>query len=143
MERLTTPKTERNREMICRYEDCDVCEEYCPHLQEDNCHCLQEILEKLGSYEDKQEQGLLIELPCKVGDTVYLINHFMVDRKKKPIKCIVDELTIDGLGCYAVLSGSEVFYAMQRFRAVSIKEFGKTAFTTQAKAEEALAKMGE
>ena len=55
MERLTTPKTERNREMICRYEDCDVCEEYCPHLLEDNCLCLQEVLEKLGNYEDKQE----------------------------------------------------------------------------------------
>lgn len=30
--------------------------------------------ERLKSYEDAEEQGLLIKLPCKVGDTVYIIN---------------------------------------------------------------------
>lgn len=29
------------------------------------------ILTKLGEYEDLEEQGRLIKLPCKVGDTVY------------------------------------------------------------------------
>lgn len=29
------------------------------------------IIEKLAEYEDAEEQGLLIKLPCKVGDTVY------------------------------------------------------------------------
>ncbi len=33
---------------------------------------LTEILEKLGKYEDAEEQGLLLRLPCKVGDTVYV-----------------------------------------------------------------------
>lgn len=33
---------------------------------------LTEILEKLGKYEDAEEQGLLLKLPCKVGDTVYV-----------------------------------------------------------------------
>ena len=28
---------------------------------------------KLKEYEDLEEQGLLLKLPCKVGDTVYLI----------------------------------------------------------------------
>lgn len=28
---------------------------------------------KLAEYEDAEEQGLLLRLPCKVGDTVYLI----------------------------------------------------------------------
>lgn len=107
-----------------------------------NLWAMADLRETLKAYEDKQEQGLLIELPCKVGNTVYLINHFMVDRKKKPIKCIVDELTIDGSGCYAILSGNEAFYAMQRFRAVSIKEFGKNVFLTQSEAEEALERMG-
>ena len=31
------------------------------------------ILTKLGDYEDLEEQGRLIKLPCKVGDTVYCI----------------------------------------------------------------------
>lgn len=32
------------------------------------------ILEKLAEYEDLDEQNRLIRLPCKVGDTVYLID---------------------------------------------------------------------
>ena len=68
MERLTSYKNETSREMICRYEDCDVCEEYCPHMQEDNCFCLQEILEKLGQYEDAEEQGLLLRLPKELSN---------------------------------------------------------------------------
>lgn len=31
------------------------------------------IVTKLADYEDAEEQGLLLKLPCKVGDTVYLI----------------------------------------------------------------------
>lgn len=73
MERLTSYKSDCKREMICRYEDCDTCEEYCPHLNEDNCPCLQEILNKLAEYEDLEEQGKLLKLPCAVGDTVYVL----------------------------------------------------------------------
>lgn len=29
---------------------------------------------KLAEYEDLEEQGLLVKLPCKVGDTVYRMN---------------------------------------------------------------------
>lgn len=29
---------------------------------------------KLAEYEDLEEQGLLVRLPCKVGDTVYRVN---------------------------------------------------------------------
>ena len=32
------------------------------------------ILTKLAVYEDLEEQGLLVRLPCKVGDTVYRVN---------------------------------------------------------------------
>ena len=28
-------------------------------------------IQKLAEYEDLEEQGLLLKLPCKVGDTVY------------------------------------------------------------------------
>ena len=31
-----------------------------------------EILNRLAEIEDKIEQGTLIELPCKVGDTIYI-----------------------------------------------------------------------
>ena len=39
----------------------------------DNCEIMTSVCEKLGKYEDLEEQGLLLRLPCKVGDTVYAI----------------------------------------------------------------------
>lgn len=35
---------------------------------------LQALINKLAAYEDAEEQGLLLKLPCKVGDAVYLID---------------------------------------------------------------------
>ena len=32
------------------------------------------VLKKLADYEDLEEKGLLVRLPCKVGDTVYRVN---------------------------------------------------------------------
>lgn len=32
-----------------------------------------EVIDKLAEYEDAEEQGLLLRLPCNVGDTVYWI----------------------------------------------------------------------
>lgn len=39
-----------------------------------NAHHCRMILEKLVDYEEAEEQGLLVRLPCKVGDTVYRVN---------------------------------------------------------------------
>ena len=41
-----------------------------PVKWEDNRH---NVLQKLTEYEGLEEQGRLIKLPCKVGDTVYAI----------------------------------------------------------------------
>lgn len=90
---------------------------------------------------DAEEQGLIIHLPCKVGATVYLINHNKLEMRAKPIKCIVDEFTMSGVDCYAVLNANEPFYSMRRFKAVNIKNFGKTVFLTKEEAEQALAEM--
>lgn len=35
---------------------------------------LQALINKLATYEDAEEQGLFLRLPCKVGDRVYLID---------------------------------------------------------------------
>ena len=35
---------------------------------------LQALINKLAAYEDAEEQGLLLRLPCKVGDIVYKVN---------------------------------------------------------------------
>ena len=34
-----------------------------------------QIYDRLAEYEDAEEQGLLVRLPCKVGDTVYWLNY--------------------------------------------------------------------
>lgn len=99
---------------------------------------------KLKSYEDAEENGMLIHLPCRVGDTVYLIDHSICRNRKKPLKCIIDEFTVDQNNeCYAVLNGISITYALRRFKAVNIKEFGKTVFLTNEDAEQALKQKGE
>ena len=41
----------------------------------------QKVLDKLAHYEDLEEAGRLIELPCKIGDTVYGIRRYHGVRK--------------------------------------------------------------
>ena len=97
------------------------------------------ILQELKEYRDLEEQGLLLKLPCKVGTVAYLIDHNFVRMERKPIKCIIDEFTVDRYNdCYAVLNGAEKFYMMRRFRAINIKQFGETIFLTKEQAEEKL-----
>lgn len=145
MERLTTNKNECNREMICRFEDCDICEEYCPHMNEDNCSCLQAVLEKLGEYEDAEEQGLLLRLPCKVGDTVYHESQYATVHK--------------GVQAYQItnimISQNKKGKWTKKYRAMmllngrivdlqlnfSFDDLGKTVFLTKEAAEQALAEM--
>lgn len=38
---------------------------------ENNRH---KVLQKLADYEDLEEQGLLLKLPCKVGDVIYEVD---------------------------------------------------------------------
>ena len=100
------------------------------------------LYKHLAEYEDLEEQGLLLKLPCKVGTVAYLIDHNFVRMERKPIKCIIDEFTVDRYNdCYAVLNGAENFYMMRRFRAINIKQFGETIFLTKEEAEKALEKL--
>ena len=71
MERLTT----RNEADAAYYylkcfEKCDGlgASEKC-----NNCDLVHDACEKLGEYEDLEEQDLLPKLPCKVGDKVYIL----------------------------------------------------------------------
>lgn len=41
---------------------------------DDNCSLMLDACKKLAEYEQLEEQGLLVRLPCKVGDTVYRVN---------------------------------------------------------------------
>lgn len=54
-----------------------------------NAHHYRMILEKLADYEEAEEQGLLVRLPCKIGDTVYRVN---AGAKQPIIPMIVSEI---------------------------------------------------
>lgn len=53
-----------------------------------------DAMNALADYEDLEEQGLLVRLPCKVGDTVYDI----VGRPLKIVEHKVDAFHIDKKG---------------------------------------------
>lgn len=70
MERLTY-RTELGVS-IDKNEECPTCS-ICWNcdIPPRECQYISDALEKLAKYEDLEEQGRLIKLPCKVGDTVY------------------------------------------------------------------------
>ena len=97
---------------------------------------MQSVIRKLAYYEDKQEQGRLIEVPVTIGETVYRINK---GAKNPIIPMTVTSFEIKGMTntfkkikCTEIEFGGELCY---RFT-----DIGNTVFFTQ---EEALAKMGE
>ena len=74
------------------------------------------LIEKLGKYEDLEEQGRLISLPCKVGDTVY---HVVQGR-------IVEVSNVD------------LFFLLL---SVAENRFNNSVFLTKAEAEQKLKEM--
>lgn len=65
------------------------CASSCPYDGDfcgtDECPVLNAVAVKLGEYERAEEQGLLVRLPCKVGDIVYVDS---------------EALTIEDMECY-------------------------------------------
>lgn len=49
-----------------------TCEEFCKYVVYGcrNCY-IQQVFKKLADYEDLEEQGLLVRLPCPIGTTVW------------------------------------------------------------------------
>ena len=89
-------------EPIPHYANCD--EGYC-------------AMEKLAEYEDLEEQGKLLKLPCAVGDTVYTLNTLPSGKKA------IGETQTDAFMCaLGMLEG----------------RFGKMMFLTLEEAESAL-----
>ena len=56
-------------------------EDFVLDMDEETYEGYRKILGKLAHYEDLEEAGRLIELPCKIGDTVYGIRRYQGVRK--------------------------------------------------------------
>ena len=124
----------------------EFCDSICPNSSECEFGCdfkdIKDMYNKVKEYEDLEEEGLLLKLPCKVRTVAYLIDHNSIRLERKPFKCIIDEFTVDRYNdCYAVLNGVENFYMMRRFRAINIKQFGKTIFLIKKDAEKAIERL--
>lgn len=100
-----------------------------------NLWAMAELREKLKEYEDLEEQGRLVKLPCKVGDTVYVNGVLGCDEAERYRVIRVDyhstlgtgrnEFYIEALLC-ADPDSSIAFYDNQ---------FDKTVFLTKSEAE--------
>lgn len=107
------------------------------------------IMQKeLKKYKDLEEQGLLVRLPCKVGDTVWVvtspINVFDYDKYDGDAEYEVYESFLSSVSYYA--SGEQFrIYAKvtNSFIAAYFREcdFGKSIFFTREEAEKKLEKM--
>lgn len=71
MERLTEKIGNTNCIKGCG-SNCKYGFEYCSKEDWENCQTISDVIDKLADYEDLEEQGRLIKVPCKVGDTVYV-----------------------------------------------------------------------
>lgn len=100
-----------------------------------NLWAMADLREALKAYEDKQEQGLLISLPCKVGTTIYIANYWWHCIDVGNI-CGISEC--DDVDCFCF----KVYVDPDTYTMVEISTFGNEWFLTEAEAEEALAKMG-
>ena len=117
------------------------CFEKCNGLGEsskcDNCEITTSVCEKLGKYEDLEEQGLLLRLPCKVGDTVHELDIFL-ERNPLIIEMEVTDIIIRDDDIYFELVD---LHDDNYTNSVLITEFGRTVFLTQAEAEQKLKEM--
>ena len=103
-----------------------------------------DILGKLADYEDLEEQGLLLRLPCRVGDIVYCIC-------ERYTKCseygqVLEEYPCQCCECLECDSHKELYVQPQKAYTLdwivsNLKRFGKTVFLTQEEAEQKLKEM--
>lgn len=91
----------------------------CDYTKESCCQVLQD---RLAELEDLIEQGLLVKLPCRVGDILYVPTVY--GGESNIIEVIVKDISI----CFeAIIANIE--------GAFSFNQIGKTIFLTKAEAE--------
>lgn len=90
------------------------------------------VLRKLADYEDLEEQGLLVRLPCKVGDTVYVPTRNFIS-ELRIVLISVD--TSDGAMYFSWMLNNGIYPNLDGF---SGHELGKTVFLTREEAEKKL-----
>lgn len=88
------------------------------------------IMNKLAEYEDAEEQGLILRLPCKIGDELWWFDAFG-DLRTSKVNSMFVEFGIDGIVIETLICN------------VYANDIGKTVFLIREEAEQALQKMKE
>ena len=126
MERLTT----RNIAGVAVYKNPFECEQCGDTIWRLPDYGNGSPTEKLADYEDAEEQGLLLRLPCPIGTTVY--NTTWWDDVQEKVK-------VDGKTFYRTVHKHKV--SKSTFSLLDIYDFGKTVFLTKVEAEQKLKEM--
>lgn len=106
------------------------------------------VLTKLADYEDAEEQGLLLRLPCKVGDTVWVVTspfnvfdgiEYDENMKDEVYEAFISSVTFYECGeQYRIYAKATNHFIGAYFRKC---DFGKTVFLTKEEAEAKLKEM--
>lgn len=87
---------------------------------------------KLAEYEDAEEQGLLVRLPCKVGDTVYVPTRNFISELRITL---ISVDTSDGAMYFSWMLNAGIYPNLKGFSGYKL---GKTVFLTREEAEKKL-----
>ena len=113
------------------------CSNFCNNCSQGsgNCEYVKDMIEKLAEYEDLEEKGLLVKLPCKIGSTIYQL-----------INSHINEYKVIGI-CFDIFQNKwmyEVTYeiGLEWFKTMcDFDVFGKTVFLTKEEAEQELKRL--
>ena len=127
---------ERNRKQYknCPSDRTDISHQTCEECAEEH-EQLATWLAELKRYKDLAEQGRLIELPCAVGDIVYvkIIEYGDVQYKEAHVRDFTHYISCG----FCIVVTSKHFDKMN----IPFSEFGKTVFLTKEEAEAKLKKL--
>lgn len=133
MERLTERYKDSIANIVLIRECGDkLCEDICKDIECDCSKCeLEKALEKLATYEDLEEQGLLVRLPCKVGEKLWCIVNSAIRELR------VYRFDMPAFGTTDIVFRYADGFKLERF----VGEIGKTVFLTREEAEKKLEEM--
>ena len=129
MDRLTTRKygeivsSKREKKEIHCSNFCNNCSQ-----GSGNCEYVKDMIEKLAEYEDLEEKGLVLKLPCKLGDTLHWFDGFG-NYQQSIVNCIYIENGLDDIKIETLIC------------TLDASELNKTVFLTREEAEKALKEM--
>ncbi|MER2108214.1 MAG: hypothetical protein ABS949_14870 [Solibacillus sp.] len=152
MERLTTeyigyhvPIATCSMNRLGEADDCSDCKETCEQYAGACSTCpIQKAFSKLAEYEDLEEQGRLLRLPCNIGEPIFVIPS-VVNYKLNVLNGFEKNNRVyEQIVCNVVFTKNDyLLNTCDGFCNVRGKGYGETWFLCREEAEAALQEMQE